>query len=409
MRARSVVVALGLVALVGGGAHPVTAASVSQTGVVTRVFDGDTVAVDIAGDGTSTPVTVRNAGIQSMELGECHADAATQVMRSAALGRQVRVTAVSSTSSSLGRPLRHVDANVDGTWVDTQLPVLRAGLALWFPNAPETARATEYHRAMADAAARRVGLFDDDACGVGPAAGASLRVWANYEGDDDESKNPNAEWVTVLNRGTTVVDLSGWTIRTAAHDSYRLPSGTVLGAGKPMRLHVGRGTNTTSVLHWGFASPRFPNLTATARIGSGAYLFDPQGDLRAHATYPCVLSCADPARGAVRITAHPDATGDDALNVNGEYVTITSLVDRRVDLSWYVVQVGGNTRELGAGSVLGRKGSTIRVYVGRGKSTATVKYWGKLAPIMTNAGGTAELRTTEAVRISCARWGTGTC
>ena len=34
-------------------------------------------------------------------------------------------------------------------------------------------------------------------------------------------------------------------------------------------------------------------------MGDGAYLFDPQGDLRASMTYPCRIACTDPYQGAV--------------------------------------------------------------------------------------------------------------
>ena len=52
---------------------------------------------------------------------------------------------------------------------------------------------------------------------------------------------------------------------------------------------------------------RFDNTGANG-VGDGAYLFDPQGDLRAWMTYPCRLGCTDPYTGALELTA--DATGD---------------------------------------------------------------------------------------------------
>ena len=49
------------------GAGPAQAAAVNY-GKVVFVDDGDTIDVDVAGDGTGRPVRVRYIGIQSMEL-----------------------------------------------------------------------------------------------------------------------------------------------------------------------------------------------------------------------------------------------------------------------------------------------------------------------------------------------------
>ena len=388
-----------------------TAGSVDVQGKVTRIVDGDTIMVDIWGDGTTTPVAVRNNGIQAMEVGQCHASTATAVLAKALpVGSTVRLTAQSSSSSSLGRPVRYVDRVVSTGNTDSQLAVLRAGQALWLMIQPENARALSYHVAMETAAAQRIGIFDNDACGSGPSQSAALRVWVHYDGDGDESLNPNTEWVEVLNPTASDVKLGGWWIRTGGPDNFVLPSTAVVPAKKTLRLYVGKGTNSTTRFYWGSSAPKFRNLTATDRQGSGAYLFDPQGDLRAHATYPCVVgSCSDPLAGKIRLTANYDAPGDDMTNPNGEYVMITSLVDGSLDLSYRVVQVLGSTYQLGGGTVLPAKGSSVRVYVGKGTSTTSSKYWGKTGSIMVNGGGSAELRTSEAVRIACTSWGTGRC
>ena len=42
-------------------------------------------------------------------------------------------------------------------------------------------------------------------------------------------------------------------------------------------------------------------------MGDGAYLFDTLGNIRATMVYPCRGSCADPAQGAVAVSADPAA------------------------------------------------------------------------------------------------------
>ncbi|MGG5259002.1 lamin tail domain-containing protein [Phycicoccus avicenniae] len=405
-------VALGVAAVAAlAAATPAVSASVSQQGTVVAVVDGDTVDVDIDGDGTSRPVAIRNAGLQTMETGQCHAADATAVMRSVALGQRVRLTAASSSSSSLGRPVRTVDVIGPSGTTDTQLEVLRRGQALPFPMGFEQARSASYLLAAEQAAAAGTGLWDDDTCGAGPAEGARLRVMVMYEGDGDEAKNPNAEWVDIRNDASSAVSLAGWWLRSAAQDSKVFPAGTAVAPRSVLRVHVGKGTPDAVHAYWGFTAPRFNNITATQRVGGGAYLFDPQGDLRAHSSYPCLTgTCLTPAaRGKVTLTARYDAPGDDMTNPNGEVVTITSTTTARVDLSFAVLQVGGNTLQLGSTAALPTKGSTIRVYMGKGTTTATVKHWNHPSSILANAGGAVELRTHEAVRIACTAWGTGRC
>lgn len=392
-------------------AQPLPAhAAYSIYGKVTRIVDGDTVMVDLWGDGTTTPVSVRNAGIQSMEHDQCHFSQASSAMSRLTLGKKVRLTAAYASSSSQGRPVRFVDVvNSNGSTTDPQLAQLTSGQALWLVIPPESGRALQYHTAMEQAAAAKVGLWDNDFCGSGPYQTAKIKIWAHYDGDGDESQNVNAERVEVVNAGTTTVSLGGWWIRTGAQDSIRIPSGMSIAPGKMMILYVGKGTNTSTRLYWGYSSPRFSNLTATNKIGSGVYLFDPQGDVRAHQSYPCVVSCFDAAKGKVTLRANYDPPGDESKNPNSEYVDIVSTSDSPVDLSYRVVQIGGSTRELGAGSVLKTTGSKIRVYMGHGTSTSTTRYWNRDTTLMVNAGGTVVLRSTNAIQVACTSWGSGRC
>lgn len=403
----AVVALLSGASATGAGA----ATGVTQKGKVVRVVDGDTVDVDIWGDGTVAPVTIRNAGIQAMEVGECHSGDATSTMYELTLGAVVTLSAKSADSYSLDRPIRFVDVPNGTTVVDTALEMIRRGEALWLVMPPEDGRAAAYHLAMEKAAAAGTGpLWDNVDCGYGPSQTANLKLWVNYDGDGDDSKNPNSEYIRVLNRGTSAVGVGGWRLRSAGPDVYTIPAGVSIPAGGTLTLHMGTGTNSGTTLYWGLPTAKFPNLyPAPGSVGSGGYLLDPDGDIRAHATYPCVYRCSDPAIGKVSLKANYDAPGDDMLNPNGEYVDLTNTSSGSVDLSYHVVQVGGSTIEFGKGSVLPGLGSRIRVYVGKGTTTSTVKYWGKSSAIMVNSGGSATLRTTEGLSIACASWGTGTC
>jgi hypothetical protein len=69
----------------------------------------------------------------------------------------------------------------------------------------------------------------------------------------------------------------------------------VVPPGGSITVRVGKGTETESTLFWGLDDPIFENAKDNGRgMGDGAYLFDPQGDLRASMIYPCYLECVSP-------------------------------------------------------------------------------------------------------------------
>ncbi len=287
--------------LTGLSAAPASAELV-QKGRVVHVGDGDTVDVDIYGDGTSATRLIRITGIQAMELttysgyddrlrGECHAVEATKRLRRLTLDRTVKVTAHYASSMSGSRYRRTIWVYRDGAWRDAAALLLREGHGLWLPNGTEytTNRATA--AAAARAAAERRGLWDTDYCGAGPYQSVPLRVAVKWNADGDDSKNVNGEYVKITNNGSVTVPLGGWRVRDSALRGYLgrgyvFPSSAKLGAGRSLYLHVGRGSNSTSHFYWGLDRPIFENASGSPKYsGDGGYLFDPQGDLRAWHQY----------------------------------------------------------------------------------------------------------------------------
>jgi endonuclease YncB( thermonuclease family) len=279
---------------------------VSVLGVVVHVADGDTLDVDVLGDGTATPLRVRMTGINAMELtryandprkwsGECHGVAAARRLYALVQGRTVRLTAQDAGSRSGARYRRTVWVSSGGVWHDVSQMLLREGHGLFLPNGVEYATNRAAAAAARAAAARGRGLWDPDACGVGPAQAADLRVRVSWDPPGDDSRNPNGEYVEISNRSSFAVDLSGWWVRDSAargdkHHGFVFPRGTRVPAGGSIFVHPGGGTNTAAHLYWGLGVPIFENGTgAPLYMGDGGYLFDPQGDLRAWQQYPLPL------------------------------------------------------------------------------------------------------------------------
>ncbi len=316
MLRRVVAVLSAAAALVGSAAAPATAATACRpgagspacqvwTGKVAWVPDGDTPLIDVYGDGTATPRSIRLIGVQAMEQtvyarkpsarrGECHALAATarveQLVKAG--GGVVRLTAQHASSVSRGRPLRSVAVKINGVWRDIGLDLIRNGYALWLPIPEEWAWNPAYRLAAQQAAREGRRLYDTDTCGVGPYQGAKLSVQVNFDAAGADDRNVNGEWIRVANASSGPVPIGGWWVRDSGLRRYTFPAGTVVPARGEVFVHVGRGTATATHKYWGQPAPVFANPTFDARaIGDGGYLFDPRGDLRAWMHYPCVVAC----------------------------------------------------------------------------------------------------------------------
>ncbi|GAA2729955.1 hypothetical protein GCM10009867_00330 [Pedococcus aerophilus] len=379
-------------------------------GTYDHTVDGDTVAVRVDGDpSTLTPPHVRNTGIQTMEIGSCHAAEATASMNRLVAGKRLRMTTNATSASSLGRPVRHIDVSTSTGWVDTQLAQLKAGHALPVILAGDATRWKSYFTAAQQAAAARTNLWDTDYCRSGPSQSTPLKVWVSWDANGDDSTNVNGEWVRVLNSSGTALSVAGWQLRTGGQDSYTFPSTAVVPAGGLLTLRVGKGTATSTTFYWGSSTPKFPNASIAAnKYGSGAYLFDRDGDVRAWSIYPCFYACTTPLAGRVRMNAQQDAPGVDADNLNGEYVTAYTTGSTSIDLSYQTIHSNGYTYEIPRGTVV-KPGEIFVLRNGKGTNTRLQNFWGNTKPILSNTGSSADLRTADGIRIACKAWGTGAC
>lgn len=385
------------------------AALLSWTGTATTPVDGDTNRVDVAGDSTGA-LRIRNAGIQAMEIGECHAAEATARLKALTANKPVRLSAERASSSSQGRSVRFVDVrNRDGSYTDVQLQLLREGHVLWLVDlASEDSRAQQYHLAMEQAAVEGKNLWDDDYCGSGPQQKAKIKLWVNYDANGSDPANINGEYVRILNQSTGTLDLSGWWLRDSSHDRrLTFAKGTTVGPGKYLTVRVGKGTHTTKNKYWGFDAPMFSNESAGV-WGDDVFLFDPQGDLRKHISYPCVFRCSDPRQGQVKMSVLYDAPGNDHTNINGEYLEIRPAGSTPLDLSYTVLELSGRIAELPTGTVV-NPGETLRIHPGQGTQSRLRKYWQDTRPLMSNSGGQVVLRTTEGLELACQAWADGHC
>jgi endonuclease YncB( thermonuclease family) len=395
---------------------------------VTFVADGDTLRADVAGDGTRAERTIRMTGYNAMELtryssnpsrrrGACHGIAATAlvdrlVKRS---HRRIRLSAQHASSRTGSRLRRTVWVRSKGRWRDLGRVVMARGLALWLPSGSEFAHNREYHLLAERAAAAGRGLYDPASCRPGPDQDVPIGLSANWDADGNDQQNLDGEWIEVRNGGARPLPLGGWRVRDSwqrdtrgAAIGYALPAGTVVPAGGAVRVHVGCGADGGSSLFWCLRESAFENVTGGPRnMGDGAYLLDPDGDLRAAMLYPCLTGCADPLRGSVRLDVQPR---------RDEAIDITNVGGAAIDLSGHTVKLHARGRRnayvfgypFGAGSVLA-PGETLSVRPDSGPDSRLVRHLGRGPHVFSDGGGVVSLRTLTDIVTACTAWGSERC
>ena len=381
-------------------------------GKVTFVGDGDTLNVRL--DGMKKKAfgpRVRVTGIQAMEeyvytpdrkrrRGECHANEATARLEDLVKLSKGRVQLVAQHASSRsGRRLRRqVRVKIYHRWRDAGRILMAEGHALPLGNRREWALNTSYRRLAQRAAARHLRIWNPRYCGAGPAQFARLRVWVN---SDPPGRQANGEWARIknLDRARSVA-IGRWWLRDSGLRRYTFRAGTTVPAGGSVTLHVGRGTNSATELFWGLRQGIFDNEGKHGK-GDGAYLFDPQGDLRAWMMYPCAYQCTDPYKHDVRVSVHPSGH---------EYASVKNVSRRTIDLEGYRLTAGAYGYPFPAGTVL-QPGDVLRVDVkgDPADDQPLRKYWGLDNFILLNDGGAARVSTYNDIVLACRAWGTGSC
>ncbi len=374
------------------------------TGKVVSVNDGDTFKVDVDGDGKRRGVDVRFAGLQAMELtvhhpdpakrrDECHGIEATARVEALVRGSRgrVRLTAQHASSRSDRRLARHVAVRRGGRWQDVGAILMAEGHTLFLANPKESAWNLRYDRLGQEAALAGRGLWNPAHCGAGPAQDVPLRIWANWNPPGVDNLDLNGEWTKVRNDSPDrAVSLAGWWIRDSMQRRFTIPRGTVVAPGQTLTLHTGSGPDSGLTFHWGLGVTLFPNPEDGGE-GDGAYLFDPDGDLRAAMTYPCLVACGHPDAGALALTADP----------RREAVTVRNVTGRAVDLADKVLAIdAGFAFPFGDGAVL-RPGQELRLDLAGDL--------GMERPIMRDAGGRARVATFRDITLACDAWGSGRC
>ena len=103
--------------------------------------------------------------------------------------------------------------------------------------------------------------------------------------------------------------------------------------GGHITIYDGVGDDNESEFYWGLRQAAFENVTRDeTAMGDGAYLFDPQGDLRAVADLPVPRGLRGPQRG--RAADRPrKPRGREAVRITNTGAAPIDLEPYRLDLS----------------------------------------------------------------------------
>lgn len=275
-------IVLGSAVLWPGGPAFAIGESLQERGRTVGIVDGDTILVDIWGDGTGTARRVRFTGVNSNEPGQCHAADATSRTRDLALGRVVHLLAIDKGSRSQGRLRRTVLARQpDGTFRNLARTLVSESLANASPLADEWGRNSEYRQIQDREMAQGQRIWNRAACRVGPQQGHPIRVHVHWQG------GVGSEYVDITNNSaTSALNLGGWRVRNTSPFHYTFAAGTSVPPGATLRVRVGSGTDTALVKFWPSTEARFLNATTDQRaIGNAAFLVDGDIDIRTWDVY----------------------------------------------------------------------------------------------------------------------------
>jgi endonuclease YncB( thermonuclease family) len=386
------------------------------TGRVTFIGDGDTVYVDLDNDGSRSSKAIRITAINAMEQsvyaetatqrrGECHALEATgRLERLIRRSRgRVRLAALDPGSRSRNRLRRAVAVKLRGRWRDVGRRMISEGHALWLPTRGEYAWNKDYSVLAQRAAQRQVGVWNPQYCGAGPSETSPLSLWVNSDADGSDQDFVNGEWIKIRNNDPALeVPLGGWWVRDSQVRRYTFPAWATLQPGETMTVRMGEGPNTWTEQFWGLSWPPFENATdGEDALGDGAFLFDPQGDMRAWMLYPCRVNCADPNQGAIEISAKTRGR---------EHILLRNISAAAVDLASYRLSAPPFSYAFPGDSVL-NPGEVMRIDITGDPEVDTRlrKSWGETGAILRNNGDTVRLSTFTEIAIACFAFGDRTC
>ena len=237
MRAAGAFLATVLFAL-----SPVSAADSSSTyppapaaATVVSVYDGDTFTLE-TGD------KVRVSGVNTPELRplEPFGIEARDATRAVVLEKQVELVYGDVKRDSYGRLLAYV--RVDGTPLEEVLVAQGLGHVFLIPPVGDL----DVERLVTlqeEAKTQRLGIWSAEGY-----QGTLHMTSFHANGNGDDARDPNAEYLRVCNISPEPVNVGGYTIENSTGERFGFPE-LIIPAGHTVKVHSGRGVHKTDANH----------------------------------------------------------------------------------------------------------------------------------------------------------------
>jgi endonuclease YncB( thermonuclease family) len=249
----------------------------TETATVVTVTDGDTIRVNNA---AGTDVRVRLIGINTPEADECFGPESTEALEFLVEGKKITMVGDVADMDDFSRLLRYVYLH-DGTFVNEVM--VREGFALANEYPPNVAQSEVLATAQKRAKSEDLGLWADDSCGE-PSEVTLEITEVEYDAPGNDNDNLNGEWVSVVNRGSTAADMTGWVLKDeSATHRFNFPKGMELDVGTEVRVFTGCGIDTvgpsSAELYWCEDGSVWNN------DGDTVFLLDPEGNIHDEWSY----------------------------------------------------------------------------------------------------------------------------
>jgi micrococcal nuclease len=210
-----------------------------ETAQVTFVFDGDSFEATVGGQIEE----VRLLGINAPEEDECFGDEARMALDAELGDGEIGLfKGGADDRDDFGRLLRYV--SVDGRNVNETMIFSGHAVAVH----GDHPLSDSFSSAAEEASFAEIGMWDPAACG--PVAGSDIVIaWVEYNppGPDDEVLND--EYVEIVNEGSVVVDLAGWTLRDESSQNRYTFDRSLL-TGERVLVRSGCGDDRGEDVYW---------------------------------------------------------------------------------------------------------------------------------------------------------------
>jgi endonuclease YncB( thermonuclease family) len=189
-----------------------------------------------------------------------------------------------------------------------------------------------------------------------------------------------SEYVDVTNEGSSLLDVSGWTLEDEAGYTYTFPDSFTLGAGDTVRVHTGDGTDTQTDLYWGRGSSVWND------DGDTAYLYDDNERLADQQT-------SGSSGGSCGSKLCVGQINEDGSTLNDEWVEFDNTGSSDQDMTGWTVEDGAGYTYAFPDNYALTSGGTVRLHTGSGTDSSTDGdlYWGSGSYVWNNSGDTVSL------------------